>query len=205
MPIPDPAAPRRDARARPPAGADAGRLDGPWSAPASWPTGRLLSAVSRQVEREWNAHLAHWDLNHASLPVLAHLAGGPRSQREIAAACDVTEQTMSKVVARLERSGYVDRHPDAQDRRRHDVVLTPAGLQALAAAGDGGAAEALVVQGLDPAQVAQLRALLTAMITAHGALGDGGDGSHAEGPGDDSGPGSGPGSVDEEASGGGTG
>ena len=41
-----------------------------------WPTGRMLSAVARRIEREWNAHLAHWDLNHASLPVLAFLSRG---------------------------------------------------------------------------------------------------------------------------------
>lgn len=128
--------------------------------PATWPVGRLLSAATRRVEREWNAHLARWDLNHASLPALVHLARSPLSQRELAAACGVTEQTTSKVVARLERTGYVTRAPHAGDRRRLDLEITTAGRHALAAASDRAPADAIVTRGLTPDQVAQLRALL---------------------------------------------
>lgn len=131
-----------------------------------WPTGRMLSAVARRVEREWDAHLERWDLNHASLPVLHLLSSGPRSQRELAASSGVTEQTMSRVVARLDRSGYVvrDHHPD--DRRRHDVALTARGRRVLAEAGDPRVAEELSVRGLDPDQVVQLRGLLAVMLAA---------------------------------------
>lgn len=134
---------------------------------AQWPTGRLISAVARRIERDWNTHLAAWDLNHASLPVLALLAGGPRSQRELATASGVTEQTMSRVVTRLERCGYVVRRAHAADRRRHEVALTDAGRSTLVEAGDPRAAEAMSTRGLDDAQVAQLRDLLAAMIAAH--------------------------------------
>ena len=100
--------------------------------PAQWPSGRLLSAAARRVERDFNAHLAAWDLNHASLPVLVHLSRGPLSQRELAAACGVTEQTTSRVVARMERTGYVTRTPHDQDRRRLVLTITEAGRAALA-------------------------------------------------------------------------
>lgn len=130
------------------------------SDPAQWPVGRLLSAAARRVEREWNAHLAGWDLNHASLPVLVHLARAPYSQRELAGACGVTEQTMSRVLARMERTGYVERSPHHEDRRRHVITATPAGLAALRAAADQQLAEELVVRGLTPEQVEQLRGLL---------------------------------------------
>ena len=131
-----------------------------------WPTGRLISAVARRIERDWNAHLSAWDLNHASLPVLYLLLGGPRSQRELAQACSVTEQTMSRIVARLERSGYVDRLPHAQDRRRHEVLLTDPGRVALDEAGNPRMAEEMSVQGLTPEQVPELRVLLAAMIAS---------------------------------------
>ncbi len=133
-----------------------------------WPTGRMLSAVARRIEQEWNAHLAGWDLNHASLPVLFFLLGGPRSQRELAHASGVTEQTMSRVVARLERSGYVERHPHPDDARRHQVVATERGKAVLAAAGDPRVAEEMSVRGLTSEQVTQLRGLLAAMLAAHG-------------------------------------
>ena len=86
--------------------------------PEHWPVGRLLSAAARRIERAWDGHLATWDLNHASLAVLAHLLRAPMSQREIATANGVTEQTMSRVLARMERTGYITRTPPAPARPR---------------------------------------------------------------------------------------
>ncbi|HEY3438531.1 MAG TPA: MarR family winged helix-turn-helix transcriptional regulator [Actinotalea sp.] len=129
-----------------------------------WPTGRLVSAVARRIERDWNAHLAHWELNHASLPVLYLLQGGPRSQRELALASGVTEQTMSRIIGRLERTGYIVRHPHGGDRRRHEVVVTEVGRQVLAEAGDPRSAEQMSIRGLSPEQVAQLREILLVMM-----------------------------------------
>lgn len=131
---------------------------------SQWPTGRLISAVARRIEKDWNAHLATWELNHASLPVLYLLAGGPRSQRELATSSGVTEQTMSRIVARLERSGYVRRRPHPQDARRHEVTLTEAGRATLVEAGDPRVAEEMSVRGLTTDQVTQLRELLVAML-----------------------------------------
>src|SRR3954470_3576336 len=128
--------------------------------PAQWPSGRLLSAAARRVERDFNAHLAAWDLNHASLPVLVHLSSGPLSQRELAAACGVTEQTTSRVVARMERTGYVTRTPHEQDRRRLVLTITDAGRAALAVASDLEPAEAMVTRGMSERDVAELRRLL---------------------------------------------
>lgn len=152
---PDPTAARRAAAAP-------GSTD-----PADWPTGRLLSAAARRVEREWNAHLAGWDLNHASLPVLVHLLSGPMSQREIAAANDVSEQTMSRTLARMVRSGYITRTPHPTDRRRHTVAITDAGRAACAQAADPVAAEEMVVRGLSADQVDRLRELLLKVARAH--------------------------------------
>lgn len=133
-------------------------------APGQWPTGRLLSAVARRVERDWNLHLSQWDLNHASLPVLYLLAGGPRSQRELAHGSGVTEQTMSRIIVRLERLGYVERRPHTDDRRRHEVLLTPAGRAALSEAGDPRVAEQMSIRGLSRDQVRQLREILDVML-----------------------------------------
>ncbi|GAA3820016.1 MarR family winged helix-turn-helix transcriptional regulator [Cellulomonas soli] len=128
--------------------------------PRDWPVGRLLSAAARRVEREWNTHLSAWDLNHASLPVLVHLMGGPRSQRELAHLCGVTEQTTSRVLDRMQRTGYVTRTEHPQDRRRHVIALTDAGRGAFLQASAPRAAEAMVTRGLTPEQVAQLHDLL---------------------------------------------
>lgn len=132
--------------------------------PEEWPTGRILSAVARRMEREWNARLAHWGLNHASLPVLYLLAGGPLSQRELALASGVTEQTMSRILVRLERQEYVARRTHADDRRRHEVHLTDPGRAALVEAGDPAIAEEMSMRGLTPSQVSALRDLLLVML-----------------------------------------
>ncbi|WP_448629241.1 MarR family winged helix-turn-helix transcriptional regulator [Cellulomonas soli] len=165
---------------------DAGSTD-----PQDWPVGRLLSAAARRVEREWNAHLAAWDLNHASLPVLVHLMRGPRSQRELAELCGVTEQTTSRVLERMERTGYVTRatHPD--DRRRHVIAVTDAGRAALGAAAAPRTADQMVTRGLTPEQIGQLHALLV-LVARPEAEPDQETGPHLE-PGNHHGPAGGPG------------
>lgn len=132
--------------------------------PARWPTGRLLSAAARRVERAWDSHLEHWQLSHGSFPVLVLLARADHSQRELAAAMDVTEQTMSRMLARLERAGYLARARHASDRRRHVVTLLPAGRDVLAAAMDPRPVESLATQGLTPAQVDALREALLVIL-----------------------------------------
>jgi DNA-binding MarR family transcriptional regulator len=136
--------------------------------PAQWPLGRLLLAVSHQVEQEWNAYLRAWDLNHAAFPVLLHLLAGPRTQRELAAASRVREQTMSRVLARLERQGYVVRAGDPADRRRRSVAATDAGREAALQAARLAPAERIVTRGLDDDQRTALRAALLAMLDARG-------------------------------------
>lgn len=134
--------------------------------PEQWPVGRLLASAARRVERDWNTHLAAWDLNHASLAVLAHLQRRPMSQRELAAANAVTEQTMSRVLARMERTGYVTRTPHDDDRRRHVITITDSGRAAFAVAADHELAEAMVTRGLTPEQADQLRRLLVVVARA---------------------------------------
>ena len=134
--------------------------------PSTWATGRLLSHVARGLERQWNNHLDDWGLNHASLPVLLHLLRGGKSQREIATMANVTEQTMSRTVARLERLGYVTRLPDPADARRHVVHLTDSGRDVAAEAARPESGELIAGAGLSPEQLESLRAILVDMVRA---------------------------------------
>lgn len=136
-----------------------------YPSPDSWPTGRLLSAAARRVERRWDEYLAHWHLTHASVPVLAVLVRGALSQREIAAQMHVTEQTLGRVLPGLERHGYLTREPHRMDRRRRLVTLTQKGREALVALQDTQAVESLIGESLDSAEIAQLRELLMKMLT----------------------------------------
>ncbi|GAB3591680.1 hypothetical protein GCM10027446_10420 [Angustibacter peucedani] len=129
---------------------------------ASWATGRLLSTAARLVEHAWDTHLGRWGLNHASFAVLWMLERGPRTQRQLAAAAAVQAQTMSRVLERLERLGYVARVRSESDRRRVLVSLTPAGRRARSEAHDDGIAEGLLQQGVP--DLARLRGDLVELV-----------------------------------------
>ena len=132
--------------------------------PALWPTGHLLSVAARCVERDWNAHLATWGLSHASLPVLVLLTRRNHSQRELATATGVTQQTMSRILERLEHAGYLTRTPHPSDRRQHVIALSAQGAAVMREAADLSRAEAITMHKLTGEQVAQLRTILTALI-----------------------------------------
>ena len=96
------------------------------------------------------------------------------SQRELATASDVTEQTMSRVLARMERTGYVTRAPHDDDRRRHVITITDAGRSAFFVASDRELAETMVTRGLTPEQADELRRLL-AVVASEPATGEDAD------------------------------
>ncbi len=100
--------------------------------------------------------------------MLAYLSARDHSQRELAAATGVTEQTMSRILARMERLGYVTRKPHRDDRRRHVISLTAAG-RAVLRGGRRPRAQRGAGRYADwtPEQVGQLRRTLAAIIAAH--------------------------------------
>lgn len=132
--------------------------------PSTWATGRLLSTAARLLEHAWDAHLAAWDLNHASFAVLWQLDAGPLSQRDLAVAHQVQDQTMSRIVERLERGGYVVRERSPDDRRRVLVHLTEAGRRARDEAGDPTFAESLVTAAVPADELPVLRRHLVAIV-----------------------------------------
>ena len=99
-----------------------------------WPTGRLLSTASRLVEHAWLEALTALGLSHAGLIVLHLLDDGPATQVELAGLARVEAQTMSRTIERLEREGFIERHPDAADRRRRVVERTASGAAVFARA-----------------------------------------------------------------------
>lgn len=135
--------------------------------PATWPTGRLLSAAARRVERAWDAYLEQWRLSHASVPVLVVLMPGPLSQREIAGKMHVTEQTIGRVLHGLQDHGYITREPHARDRRRRVVALTDLGRRALRDLDHAQTIENLIGDALSPEEIVTLRELLVRMVAAH--------------------------------------
>ncbi|MEU5841159.1 MarR family transcriptional regulator [Rhodococcus sp. NPDC047139] len=95
-----------------------------------WPTGRLLSTAARLVEQAWEQSLRQQGLTHAGVIALQAVSRAPCSQRQMARACRVTDQTMSRTVDHLVRGGFVTRTVDPDDERRMRVEITPSGVEA---------------------------------------------------------------------------
>lgn len=94
---------------------------------ATWHTGRLLTAAARLVEHVFDSGIAELGVTHAGIRVLDALEDTMLTQRELAAACGVQDQTMSRTIDGLERGGLVVRRRDAADRRRMLVERTEEG------------------------------------------------------------------------------
>lgn len=126
-----------------------------------WALTRLLVTAARLVEHDISHQLRPHDLTHAGFGVLALLQNAKMSQREIATATRVEEQTISRTVDRLERLGMVQRERDTRDRRRVMVGVTPAGRRTFREATRHDLAQDLLT-GLPQAE--QLRSALITLI-----------------------------------------
>lgn len=116
------------------------------------------------MERDWNQRLATHDLTHAGLLALHALRDGALTQREIAAASRVEEQTMSRVLERLERNGHVTRQRDTTDRRRLVIRRTNAGGELSDELTRAGYADQLVAERV--ADPSSFRAELVRLVEA---------------------------------------
>jgi DNA-binding MarR family transcriptional regulator len=146
--------------------------------PEGWSLGRLLSTAARLVEHEWNGWLAERGITHAGLLALDALDAGPLTQRRVAAASRVEEQTMSRVLDRLQRTGHVERRRDTVDRRRLVVSLTPRGRAVLDQIRTADIADVLVADHLRDA--AAFRAELVRLIGAISAPPPGASATHTQ-------------------------
>ena len=132
--------------------------------------------AARLVEQDWNNWLASRGMTHAGLLALHVLGTGPHTQRELAAASMVEEQTMSRVLDRLERAGHVTRQRDPADRRRLIVRPTTAGQRAYRAAIDADVANTIITDQLDEPEIFR-RLLIQLIISLLAARGEPAPGS----------------------------
>ncbi|MGE3621706.1 MAG: MarR family winged helix-turn-helix transcriptional regulator [Acidimicrobiia bacterium] len=94
----------------------------------------------------------------------------PMSQRELSERLGLDPSDTVDVVDILERAGYVSRHRDPADRRRHALTLTAPGEEALARLGRIiGEIEDEILAPLDPAERRELGRLLRRVADHHQA------------------------------------
>jgi DNA-binding MarR family transcriptional regulator len=120
----------------------------------------LLSQLSRVAYRRATEDVLGIKLKQLiTLEILARNEGC--LQQELGASLMVDPNNCVLLLNELDDHGFVERQRDPQDRRRHIVVITPAGVKALKKAeAKLEALEGEVLANLDPAEREQLRGLL---------------------------------------------
>lgn len=145
------------------------------SEPALSPTERALLAlfteigIIDQLGRAATERALPRGMTTAQLGLLNHFVrlGGEWSPARLARAFQVTKQTMTSTLARLEAAGFVAIRPDPADGRAKLVSLAPAGRTAHADAMRRlGPALALAADGLPPGLVEGLLPGLEALRRA---------------------------------------
>jgi DNA-binding MarR family transcriptional regulator len=90
---------------------------------------RGVQALSRRLQGERSTH----GLSLTKISMLSHLARrGDMTPGELAAADRLQPQSVTRVLAELERDGHTVRTRDTADGRQRRLHLTPAGYAALA-------------------------------------------------------------------------
>lgn len=128
--------------------------------------GYLMKNINDRLKMRADADLGRYNLTFAQSRVFGFLnsCGGAASQKDIERHLQVSHPTVVGLVSRLEQRGFVLCRVDAADRRNKIVEQTE---RARAIAQDMersiAATEAELLSGLAPAEVEELRRMLTAM------------------------------------------
>ena len=123
----------------------------------------LLSALCELKHRRMHERLDALGLYRGQPSMLRALWGQDGvTHSELADQLDRCPATITKMVQRMEKAGFVERRSDPSDERLSRVYLTPAGRSVKAAVEDAWAAlEEQLVAGFSEPEVALLRSLLT--------------------------------------------
>ncbi len=89
-----------------------------------------LMATARAIREAYDTRFAALDLNLSQASVLAFLCNfGAHTQTQLAQRMNIGRAATGSVVDALERQGFVERQPDASDRRVWQVSATQSGKE----------------------------------------------------------------------------
>ncbi len=144
--------------------------DTPWLTPAQLRSWMNFVAVVELLPGVLDGQLQRdSDLSHFEYFVLAVLSEAPTRTLRMTALSERTNSTLprlSHVVARLEKRGFVDRKPCAEDRRATNASLTETGWHKVVTTAPGHVSTVRhhVIDPLSPAQIEQLGVIAEAML-----------------------------------------
>jgi DNA-binding MarR family transcriptional regulator len=91
---------------------------------------RMFKTVMRQArDAETLRGAVTNDMGDAQIWTLHALMRGPQLASELARRSNVTNPTMTRIIDALVEKGFVERHPDPDDRRRIHLQLTATGSE----------------------------------------------------------------------------
>lgn len=91
--------------------------------------GPLLHDAARLIRRRFEQHTADMGLSSAQWRLLIHVLKEERvTQARLAERLEIEPISVSRLVDRMEQSGWVAREADPQDRRVRHIVATQAAL-----------------------------------------------------------------------------
>jgi MarR family transcriptional regulator, lower aerobic nicotinate degradation pathway regulator len=128
----------------------------------SWLLGRAAARGHRLVA-EALAQVGMRMMHHAVLSAVAEL--GPVSQAELGRSLSIDPKDMVAILNDLQNDGLVTRAPDANDRRKNAIALSPSGKRRLLQTEKlGRDANDELTAALTPAERTQLMGLLARIV-----------------------------------------
>ncbi|MFJ8039732.1 MarR family winged helix-turn-helix transcriptional regulator [Kitasatospora sp. NPDC096147] len=130
----------------------------------------LLAQVGGHAATRFAERTAELGLHPPDVGLLRMIATRPGlSQRALAEDLGVVPSRVVTLIDGLEKKGLVERRRSTEDRRHHELHLSPVGAQALHAVREVATAhQADLLAALTPAQCAQLTELLTLVAEEQG-------------------------------------
>lgn len=92
--------------------------------------GFIISDISRLLRKEFDRRVRGYGLTRAQWLLLYHVARQPgASQSDLAESLQLEKITISRHAARLEKSGWLERHDHTEDGRAYRLRLTQRSLR----------------------------------------------------------------------------
>ena len=131
--------------------------------------GHLIRRAHQLAVAIFMEETGEFDVTPVQFAILNALIDDPgEDQVTLAARVAFDAATSGSVIGRLETKGWVRREPDAQDRRRKLLWVTPGGEQAAQAMKRAvGKVQARILAPLEPAERQQLIVLLAKLVERH--------------------------------------
>lgn len=126
-------------------------------------------AVARHLRHTSAESLAPWEITPSQSRALMMLfRGGPMRPGALATALRIAPRSATEVIDHLEQRGFVERHPDPDDRRATLVEVTDPGRKVVKAlrAARGAEFDALFAERLTAEEQATLRTILAKLRDA---------------------------------------